>query len=166
MHRERSNFGRAIGVAIETSGVPQMHVARRAGVSQTSLNRIINYARRPDPATLTALCHCWAPAENIRILIEHLRDEITRAQHASSTISIRPAESPTTEDIARMLALLDTYDPDAAKHIRRLVSAMYRLVTDGLARPHRAAESPAEYGSAAERKPEKIKSPRKTKPNE
>lgn len=105
--RETSHFGRAVYAARQDAGMTLCALADAARLSQTGINRIENYARRPDVDTLRALCGCWPdPITAARVLIAHLRDEVQRAGHADGSIEMHPTAEPSRTAAAHDLRLI------------------------------------------------------------
>jgi len=91
MNRQ-SHFGRALAFHLQAHAMTQKDLAARAGVRQSTIARMIAGNRRPDVASLEAICS--SPAWNdvrteLALLIEHLRDEITRSGRFLREIDLR-----------------------------------------------------------------------------
>lgn len=151
--RKTSHFGRALYVARRHHELTLDALAQRCGLSQPGINRIENYARRPDVDTLRALCGCWPdPITAARVLVEHLRDEVERAGHADGSITIHPTTGAAAEAAAvHALALIHDRSPEVAAHLDALLADLARLVASEPAAAReimRAAEPPApEYAA-------------------
>ena len=145
--RERTHMGRAIGAALADLDWPQQRLSAIAHIDQGTINRIINRKRRPDIATLRALCTCWTdPVRNARIMVEHLRDEVEAAGHADGSIIIAPSGAATDTRARHTLDLIRAADPDLYSHICALLSGVWHALSGD--RPARmlAAEAPGDYG--------------------
>lgn len=82
---KRSHFGESVLYHMRKHDLTQVGLATKAGVAQSSLSQLISQPKRPEEPTLKALCTCWPGEEtNIRVLIEHLRDEMVRAGHSAN----------------------------------------------------------------------------------
>ena len=143
----RTEYGRAVYAARISHEWTQPELARRAGMSHAGINRIENGNRRPDPATLRALAHCWHDrAESARILIEHLRDEITRAGMTRAGILMHVDGDGDRAHADHAMSRIREADPEAYAHLVELIEDLWRLISAAPIARNIAAESPAEYG--------------------
>jgi transcriptional regulator with XRE-family HTH domain len=111
----RSNFGRAIYYHLTAKDLNQVDLAKLTGLSQASISRVISRERRPDVPSLRALCNCWPDREsNLRVLIEHLRDEVRRAGHDGETdVEFRPRGRPASAVQADIAVVASHAEHDA-----------------------------------------------------
>ena len=74
-------MGRAIALAMLRTDATQLTVAAACGLTGSAVSRMCAGLRRPDPASLASLlaAPCWDMADRARIMIGHLRDEMSRA---------------------------------------------------------------------------------------
>jgi transcriptional regulator with XRE-family HTH domain len=108
----------------------QAALAERAAVTQSSLSRLISARQRPETSTLRALCTCWPdPGSNLRVLIEHLRDEMVRGGHrGEGELEFRP-HAPGAAALERDLALVcetASLDDDVAALLHDLAVLLRR----------------------------------------
>jgi len=132
---QRTYLGNSILYHLGKHAWTQLKLGEATGMRSSSLSEIISKPKRPEATTLRALCNCWPDAEsNLRILIEHLRDEMVRAGHAGEgELEFRPSK-PSRADIDRDLALLceeATLDVDVAAIVRDLATLVRRARTAG-----------------------------------
>ena len=139
---KRSHFGSSILYHLNKHERSQSGLADTTGVTQSSLSRLIAGTQRPEISTLRALCTCWPdPQTNLRVLIEHLRDEMVRAGHsAEGEIDFRPLDHG-QDKIDRTLATLT-----AAARTDADVAAILADLAHLVRRAHRATYPVSEEG--------------------
>ncbi|MDD3276780.1 MAG: helix-turn-helix transcriptional regulator [Kiritimatiellales bacterium] len=120
------HLGAALSNLISTKETNQTVLSQLSGISQPAINRLIQ-GTRPTVETLAALCHAWKdPSDGITLLIEHLRDEIERADYNHESISITPRDgSDKYDQLADTLITAARIDPD----IRALLQDLATLIT-------------------------------------
>lgn len=140
-----SHVSRALRVAMTTLGWTEAVLSRNCGLSQAGINRVLNSRRRPEPATLQALCNCWPDAHtNVGILIEHLRDEVELSGHADGTVISRASTDAGSASMEHNLELIRDSDPELYSRLALIISDIYRLLTEG--------RSPVKLGMVAEKR--------------
>lgn len=126
----QTNFARAVFRAIDEKNVTQAALAKRSGLTQPTIARIIGQNRRPDVSTLRALCNCWDDtACELGLLCEHLRDEICRAGKLEGDIVLHPKEQPRNGHQA-LDADLDLIRSEAVEHedMKGLLADMANII--------------------------------------
>lgn len=122
------HMGAALSNLISIKETNQSALALKAKISQPAINRLIQ-GTRPEVDTLAAICHVWDdenPADGITLLIEHLRDEIERANYNHETINIAPRDGSDKYDkLVDTLITAARIDPD----IRALLQDLATLIT-------------------------------------
>lgn len=100
--RESTYFGRAIKFFLVKHDLTQKELADLTEQRQSTISDFIARPKRPDEKTLFQLCNKWpAPETNVRMLIEHLRDEIARAGHDPiNAVQMNINEKPAPPDPA------------------------------------------------------------------
>lgn len=89
-----SNLGIHLSAELRAQDVSQLQFAGKIGVRQSTINAVINQGARPQPGTLKAIVrYPWKEqCAGVTLLIEHLHDEIHRANlstvHPETKISI------------------------------------------------------------------------------
>lgn len=131
MHR--TYLGNSILYHLGKHGMTQLALGEATGMRSSSLSEIISKPKRPEASTLRALCTCWPdPESNLRVLIEHLRDEMVRAGHAGEgELEFRPTK-PSKGSLERDLALLSetaALDVDVAAIVGDLANLLRRAKT-------------------------------------
>ena len=103
----RSYLGNSIMYHLGKHQWTQLSLANKINLAQSSLSQIMSRPKRPETTTLRALCNCWPDADsNLRVLIEHLRDEMVRAGHAAEgEIEFRPT-LPAANKLEAAIALV------------------------------------------------------------
>ena len=146
----QTHLGRSLLYHLSRHNMKQTELARRTSLPGSSVSELISKGTRPEPASLRALCNCWPDgASNLRVLIEHLRDEMNRAGHADA-VELRPAVS-TRKDVDRdidMLARHAMLDADIAAIVRDLATLVRRAMEQPeeiITEAARAADPPALY---------------------
>ena len=127
---KRTYLGGAILYHIGKHQLSQAVVAQRSGITQPSLSRLISKGQRPEPDSLKGLCCCWPDEKtNLRVLIEHLRDEMVRAGHkGEGELQFRPL-GPTKIGAEEDVALISQevlLDSDLAALIHDLATLVRR----------------------------------------
>lgn len=139
MHQ--THLGRAVRAALTEAGWSQAELASRADIDQSGVNRIMNSARRPEINTLRAICTCWTSrATNVRILIEHLRDEVERAGHEHGTVNMQSGQP--ADEAAHLLALIRDHDTNLHRHLCYLITSIWDMLANRNGSLARAADGP------------------------
>ncbi len=91
----KSELGQALLHALCNIRQTQTWLAEKIGITQPSLNHLINNGSRPRRETLAPMCHAFDRADGLEVLCGHLRDEIAAAGYRRSEIvlSTHPADS-------------------------------------------------------------------------
>lgn len=106
-----SHLGKTLAALMSKTGETTSAIAARAQVTQPTISRLADAARRIDVETLRSLCATQMdPRDGLEILIAHLRDEIDRSGRLQTEIQINADERTTEADI-RLLAEASLHDP-------------------------------------------------------
>jgi len=154
-----NDFGAAIYLELKKRNWSQADLATRAQVHQTVVTRLIK-GLRPTSLVLRKICSAWGtPKTELRLLCQHLRDEIKRAGKLHQSITVQPSgyecAAPTQVD-----ADLDMIREEAQNHddVRQLLTDLADMI-----RRHRAAQ-PHPYAMVADKQAEyKTKRPKRSK---
>lgn len=129
---DRSHLARAIGTALQRYGWTQTKLSDATSISQGNLNVILNRRRRPEPETLRSICTCWPDrGTNLRILVEHLRDEVELAGYPDGTISSRTSDEADVSALDHTLTLIRDADKDLYTRLASIIADIYRLLSEG-----------------------------------
>lgn len=147
----QTNFARAIYRAFSDMNITQAELSRRSGLTQPTISKLISDNRRPDTATLRALCNAWNDAEfELGLLCEHLRDEIGRAGKRESDIALHPTSTPkpTHTQLDEDLELIRN-EAIKQQDMKYLIADMAAIVRRHRSRTHLdiAAEDRPGYGN-------------------
>lgn len=75
----RSHFGATLNRLIEERHITQVQLAKLTGIDQSIISRIIAHNKRPPDKVGRAICASWTdPKDNLRLLIDGLRDQVAR----------------------------------------------------------------------------------------
>jgi len=95
-------------------------IAASSGLDQGALSKLIGHGRRPDVATLRALCAAQPDArDGLALLLAHLRDEVDRAGRSQTEVRI----SGETTEPASDIRLLE----EQARHDEELRAILHDL---------------------------------------
>ena len=131
-------LGRACALEMERARATQLDLARCCGLTQSACARIMAGQRRPQPETLAALLRAplWdaAPMARARIMIGHLRDEMSRAQYPGEDVALypRPAASQPGSLRADLRTLADAARVDAGGDVAALLHDLAGIVSRGM----------------------------------
>lgn len=120
------HLGTALANLISIKQISQSELSVQTKVSQPAINRLI-LGTRPEPGTLSAICQYWEiKSDGLSLLIEHLRDEIERANYKTESIHIEPRY-----DADNLTTLTETLISAARidKDIRALLYDLGALIT-------------------------------------
>ena len=153
---KRSYVARVLDIELKREKITQAEFADRCQITQPSTWRILRGHIRLAVDTLQRITHCWEDEEvNLRMLVAHLRDEITRAGYdPEQTLDIRlsdgsPAISQRDQDIEDIRERLG--NPDVAELVHNFAELLRRadkaknIPPAARVWPGHAADPPASY---------------------
>jgi transcriptional regulator with XRE-family HTH domain len=123
---KRTNLAKTLESERSAAGLTQHKLAKLLGISRPGYNRLEGLGRRPEPETLAIICRNWTDkTAGLRVLVEHLRDEVERARFPDGTISMRvTSDGVDLEHVAGMLRTMHARDPELYQHIHALIHAL------------------------------------------
>lgn len=137
-------LGRAVALAMLRAGADQVQVATAAGMSASAVSRMCAGLRRPDPESLARLiaAACWSSSDRARIMIGHLRDEMSRAGWARlRDIAIYPRPAAINRQSAARAALVLLAEHSHIEEIGELLIDLADLVQRGIVADELEAET-------------------------
>lgn len=144
-----SNLGIHLRVEMDNAKISQLQFAGRIGLRQSTINAIINTGARPQPDSMAAIVRYDWPERStgINLLMEHLRDEITRAQlkksHPTARILMRSAvtDRPEIDHVLDSIRAHARSNPD----LLRLLSDLLIILGEQREELPMVAEEKAKY---------------------
>lgn len=131
--KAKSNLARAIYTSRHELEWSLSELGKALALSPAGLNRLENNDRRPDVPTLRALVSHWPASKRaygLRLLCEHLRDEVVRAGVGHGDVVIRlPSDKDLDPEVIRALDIIRSNDA-TYRHVCALLRQLARLPAD------------------------------------
>lgn len=130
----------SLAILAATNSETVRALAKRCGLSPSTVSKLISKPRRVEPDTLRALCTRAKGDEGLKFLLAHIHDEIERAGRSEEELVIS-RRAPDSDDDLQLLA--DELAQEKARdgdELRAVVQDLAKMVRSYRARIRRERE--------------------------